>query len=578
MSSAPVRTVLEGVAGAPGMALGRARVLYPVHFEVPAEPLGPDDVAAQGARLARALASARQELVRISTHLARGLQRELGELLDAHVALLGDSEFERELLERIKREKISAEAALASQRSHVMALFAKVDDPYLLSRRDDLEQTLARVYAALRRGDAATPRRTPGTSTVLIAQTLSPAELLHAHEQGLAGIVQAGGSPHAHAAILARSLKLPLVVQLTRAFTGVRDGEMVLVDGDAGQLITAPDAFDLQRLRACQVERERAERRRAGLRRADTRTADRVPIELHANAEASEDVNLARRLGANGIGLFRSEILYLRGEAPDERDQFRAYRDAVLAMAGRPVVLRTLDLSADEVRDDGHARPPEENPALGLRGIRLSLADRDRFAAQLRAMLRASAYGPVRILLPMLSLASEARAARELLAHCRAELGAEGVALGEEVPLGGMIETPAAAIDCRNLLRELDFVAIGSNDLTQYTLAVDRNHAELSAAYDPLHPAVLRLIAETVAAARRARKPLLLCGELANDIQALPLLLALGITAFSVRPSAILDLREALLALDCQALRKRRAQFLAARDQTELLRLIASAT
>jgi phosphotransferase system enzyme I (PtsI) len=312
------------------------------------------------------------------------------------------------------------------------------------------------------------------------------------------------------------------------------------------------------------------------LRRAETRTADGCPIALHVNADSADEIAAARRLGAAGVGLFRSEMLYLRGTGvPSEDQQFRAYRDAVLATGGRPVVLRSLDLGADKASQAGLDLRHEDNPALGLRGIRYSLAHPDFFATQLRAMLRASAYGPVRVLLPMLTDPSQARATRVLMENCRAELEREHVALAEHVPLGGMIETPAAALDIVALLRELDFIAIGTNDLTQYTMAADRNHAALAAIYNPLHPAVLRLIAASVDAARRARKPVMLCGELAADARSLPVVLALGFTELSVHPDAILEVREALLLHSRKALRARRARMLAARNADEVFATLA---
>jgi len=549
--------------------LGRVRVVYPIHFEAEATRLPKRELQHEGERLERALQRAAQELAALTTRLSSALKRELGDLLDAHAALLADTELARELKERVRRDHLSAEAALAAQRTHLAELFAQVEDPYLQSRREDLEQVLARVYAALRRGEAA-PRRAGGGATILVAESLAPAELAHAHEQGLVAIVLRGGSPHGHAAIMARSFKLPMVVQCPDALAALGDGELALVDGDAGTVTAQPDALDLARLRTHNTEQEQRARRRSRLRHAESKTADGAVITLYVNADDPEKIAEARRLGANGVGLYRSETMFLAGGPTAEDQQYRAYRDAILAMAGRPVTLRTLDLGADKAGPLGREREPEGNPALGLRGIRLSLALPDLFAAQVRAMLRASAYGPVRILLPMLTDAGEVRAAQSMIESCRAELRAQRIGQGELVQVGGMIETPAAALRARDLLQGLDFVAIGSNDLTQYTLAADRNHAGLAHVYDPLHPAVLQLIAQTVDAAQRARKPCVLCGELAADTRALPALLALGLTQLSVHPDALLEVRETLLLHSRKKLRSRRAKLLAARDADEI--------
>jgi phosphotransferase system enzyme I (PtsI) len=300
------------------------------------------------------------------------------------------------------------------------------------------------------------------------------------------------------------------------------------------------------------------ERRRAKLKSAQTRTADGAVIGLYANAEQPDQIARARRLGVDGIGLYRTEFLYLRqSEPPGEEDQFRAYRDAVMAMAGRPVTLRTLDLGADKSGAGAWGIGAELNPALGLRGVRLSLARRTAFCTQLRAMLRASAYGPVRILLPMVTAVEEVEQTAELMHACRRALEREGHAVAEQIPLGAMIEVPAAALISAEIVAACDFLAIGSNDLVQYTMAADRNNAGVSANYDPLHPAVLRLIALTVDNARRARKPLSLCGEMAGDPGVLPLLLTLGLSEFSMHPNAVLEARERLLGLSRRALRAR---------------------
>lgn len=572
------RIELEGTAAAHGMVVGRARVVYPIYFEVEHEFIPPGAVAAETARLSLALDTARTELKTVRSRLSGELKRELADIVEAHGAILDDPLLEREMSERIRREKLSAEAALKAQRERLLAVFDSIEDPYLRSRREDVEQVLARVYAALRRGTASGPGvRRPSGDVVLVCETLSPADLLHAHEHGLLGIVQSSGSPYAHSAILARSLKLPHLVQARDALNRIRDGDLVLIDGGQARAIVHPDALDLARLRAHQSEARSLERRRSKLKSAATRTTDGARIALHVNAEKAEEIAAARRLGAQGVGLFRTEFLFLRAaEAPDEDEQFRAYRDAVIAMAGRPVTLRTLDLGADKVPAGALDLRPEDNPALGLRGVRLSLSRPELFAAQLRAMLRASAYGPVRILVPMVSRVEEMQAARALLDACRAELAAGRHAIAEEVELGAMVEVPAAAIASAELLRTVDFLAIGSNDLTQYTLAADRNNADLAQTYDPLHPAVLRLIALTVDNARRARKPISLCGELAGDPNHTALLLALGLTELSMHVGAVLEVRETILGLSRKSLRGRRERVLAAQSREEIEELLRS--
>jgi phosphotransferase system enzyme I (PtsI) len=568
-----LRVQLEGAAGSRGIAVGRARVLYPTRFEVDREPLATDEVDAEVARFLRALESAREELAALRRRLRGSLTRELGDFIEAHALILDDPEFIDGVTGRIRGRLQRASAALDAQREALAAAFDAIDDPYLRSRREDLEQVIARVFAAFRRGGGPAPRPEDGTAgTVLVCESLSPADLDWWHEHGLVAIVCTQGSVYSHSAILARGLRVPMVVGCGAALDVVRDGDTVLVDADAGRVTIAPDAIDLRRLREHQRAAGRAERARALLKSAATRTRDGAAIALHANAEQPEQIARARRVGADGIGLFRTEFLYLRaGEAPSEDEQFRAYRDAVMAMAGRPVTLRTLDLGADKPGAGALGVGPEPNPALGLRGVRWSLARRAHFMVQLRAMLRASAYGPVRILLPMVTAVEEVLQVADLVDGARRQLQREGIAVAEQVPLGAMIEVPAAVVVATEIAHACDFLALGSNDLVQYTLAADRNNAAVAATYDPLHPAVLRLIALTVESARRARRPLTLCGELAGSVDLLPLLLALGLDAFSMHPGAILEARERLLGLSRKALRARRRRLLQATSRDEVL-------
>jgi phosphotransferase system enzyme I (PtsI) len=568
-----LRVQLEGAAGSRGIAVGRARVLYPTRFEVDREPLATDEVDAEVARFLRALESAREELAALRRRLRGSLTREIGDFIEAHALILDDPEFIDGVTGRIRGRLQRASAALDAQREALAAAFDAIDDPYLRSRREDLEQVIARVFAAFRRGGGPAPRPEDGTAgTVLVCESLSPADLDWWHEHGLVAIVCTQGSVYSHSAILARGLRVPMVVGCGAALDVVRDGDTVLVDADAGRVTIAPDAIDLRRLREHQRAAGRAERARALLKSAATRTRDGAAIALHANAEQPEQIARARRVGADGIGLFRTEFLYLRaGEAPSEDEQFRAYRDAVMAMAGRPVTLRTLDLGADKPGAGALGVGPEPNPALGLRGVRWSLARRAHFMVQLRAMLRASAYGPVRILLPMVTAVEEVLQVADLVDGARRQLQREGIAVAEQVPLGAMIEVPAAVVVATEIAHACDFLALGSNDLVQYTLAADRNNAAVAATYDPLHPAVLRLIALTVESARRARRPLTLCGELAGSVDLLPLLLALGLDAFSMHPGAILEARERLLGLSRKALRARRRRLLQATSRDEVL-------
>ncbi|HVF35919.1 MAG TPA: phosphoenolpyruvate--protein phosphotransferase, partial [Candidatus Saccharimonadia bacterium] len=478
--------------------------------------------------------------------------------------------------ERIRRDLVRASAALQAQRDRLAAAFDSIEDPYLRGRREDLDQVVSRVFAALMRADAPPAKRGAQVGEVLVCESLAPTELDHWHEHGIMGIVLTGGSAFSHAAILARSVRLPLVVGASDALSRIHDGDLVLLDGDFGRVIVRPDALDLSRLRAYHRSAAKLQRERARLKSAPTVTRDGVEISLYVNAEQPAELAHARRIGCAGVGLFRTEFLYLRRtELPSEDEQFKAYHDAVIAMAGRPVTLRTLDVGADKA---AHLLDiaEEENPSLGLRGLRLSLARRAVFTTQLRAMLRASAYGPVRVLLPMVASIDETRLARSLLAACRDSLADAGVPVAESVELGAMIEIPSAALISAELARELDFLAIGSNDLVQYTLAADRNNGAVSSVYDPISPAVLRLLALVVENAERAGKPVSICGELAGDPAFVPMLLALGLTELSMRPDALLDVRERVLGVSRKSLRAKRNRLIEAVDRADVEAVLAS--
>jgi phosphotransferase system enzyme I (PtsI) len=384
-------------------------------------------------------------------------------------------------------------------------------------------------------------------------------------------VVAATGSPLSHSAILARSLHLPLVLGAGELLSMANDGNALMVDGATGEIVLEPGPADLKRYhrRIAEIGKEQAQLSR--LRRQPTRTQDGVDIRLYANAESREDVAEAHGLGADGIGLYRTEFLFLqRRELPTEDEQFLAYRDLVLGMAGRVVTIRTLDLGADKADHSGLTLRSEPNPALGLRGVRLSLAHEALFLTQLRAILRASAYGPVRILVPMICCREEMQAVVALLEAARASLLAEGAPTGPQTELGAMIEVPAAALGLPDFIDLVDFVSVGTNDLVQYLLAVDRNHESLGSLYTPRHPAMLRLLSELFTYGRRNGIPVAVCGEMAGEAANVPLLLALGLRDFSLHPSTLLEVRRAIRDADHASLRRRAHSLLRAHDRAAI--------
>ncbi len=571
-----MRLVLSGSGASRGMALGRARLEQPRRFPVDDSRLQADEVDVELERLEFALADARSDLQRVRDGLRGPLAREVGEFIDAHSLILQDPEFVAGLRDLIRVGRYRANAALKLQRDSLVAVFEAMDDAYLRSRREDIEHVIGRVQNALNRESSVEERKLAGrVGEILVSDTVAPSEMLPLAEHGALGVVLSAGSMLSHSAILARSLRLPMVVGVHSVLEHVQDGDLILIDGELGELIIHPAAQDLARYRTWQRELAEQGKRLALLRHVPTRTRDGVSIQLFANAEMPVDIASARALGAAGIGLYRTEFLFLqRKELPDEDEQFVTYRDLIVSMAGLPVTIRTLDLGADKVDDSGLALPAEPNPALGVRGVRLSLRAPHVLRTQLRAILRACAYGPIRILLPMVSCVEEVVSVRKLLAECAAELTAEGQVPAEHNGLGAMIEVPAAAIALPGMIRHLDFVSIGTNDLIQYTLAADRNNDDLGSLYDPLHPAILKLVAQTIAVCRRSKRHVSVCGEMAGDIRYTPLLIALGLTDFSMHPDRVLEVREVINALDHGILRGHARALLRAHSRDGILRAL----
>ena len=512
----------------------------------------------------------------LRARLHGALAQEVGEFLDLHALLLDDPELLHGLDQLIRAGRYTADYALRLQRDRLAAVFDGMDDAYLKSRMDDLDHVIGRIHAHLHQ--RATD--TPGVAgEVLVSDNVAPSELAELQQQGVVAVVTAAGSALSHSAILARSLHLPLVVGNAQALQRINDGDVLLVDGSTGEVVVNPDPDDLRRYRERLRDAAREQRELGRLRSKPSRTRDGVDVALWANAESLEDVAKAHALGAAGVGLYRTEFLFLqRRELPGEDEQFQVYRDLVLGMSGRPVTIRTLDLGADKADRTGLAIGDEDNPALGVRGVRLALAHVEVFDTQLRAILRASAYGPVRILVPMVSGREELLEVRRRLRRAGLQLRKQGHEIAGHVELGAMIEVPAAAIAFHGFVDVVDFVSIGTNDLVQYLLAADRNNEALGELYSPLHPGVLRLLRHVISIGAEHKVPVAMCGEMAGDATLAPMLLALGLREFSLHPATLLELRKAIRDSDLSDLQSRAAKQLQARDRAGIERWLKAAT
>jgi phosphoenolpyruvate-protein phosphotransferase (PTS system enzyme I) len=551
---------LHGLPVSAGIAIGRALLMSHATLEVSHLTLAPRMVDKEIARFDAAIKAVKGELetMRETTEHAPA---ELAAFIDIHTMFLEDPELVDKPREIIRERRCNAEWALVQQMEYLVDQFEQFEDPYLRERKFDVVQVVERVIKELvgRPGRAVT-KAAKGVSEemlIVVAHDLSPADVINFKEHRFASFITDVGGGTSHTAILARSLAIPSVVGMENARTLIRDGEQMIVDGTRGVVIVNPDPRVLEeyQLRKNQIELEKSKLKR--LKTAKSQTIDAVPVQLFANIELPGDVPGALAAGAEGIGLFRTEFLFLdRGDMPDEREQYEAYKKVVKGMGGRPVTIRTFDLGNDkDVHSDGmSAERVKTNPALGRRAIRLSLAEPRMFQTQLRAILRASKYGPVKLLIPMLAHAHEIDQTLAALEQAKSSLRGEKVIFDEKIEVGGMIEVPAAALAIGLFLRRLDFLSIGTNDLIQYTLAIDRSDEQVSSLYDPLHPAILMLIAHTLASAEKVGIPVSVCGEMAGDPRLTRLLLGMGLRNFSMHPSQILEVKSHVLKSEVEVL------------------------
>ena len=547
---------LHGLGVSAGIAIGRAMLMSHATLEVSHLTLAPRLVDKEIARFDAAIAAVKSELLTMKENTEHA-PAELSAFIDIHTMFLEDTELVDKPREIIRERRCNAEWALVQQMEHLVGQFEQFDDPYLRERKYDVIQVVERVIKELLghpgKASLKAARHTKEESLIVVAHDLSPADTIAFKDHRFASFITDVGGATSHTAILARSMAIPAVLGLENGRALIRDGEQLIVDGMRGVVIVNPDPRVLEeyRLRMEQIELEKNQLKR--LKTSRTVSLDGIDIALHANIELPGDVPDALEGGAEGIGLFRTEFLFLnRGDMPDEQEQFEAYKKVVKGMAGRPVTIRTFDLGADkDLHPEGTAGDRvKTNPALGRRAIRLSLSEPKMFQTQLRAILRASRYGPIKLLIPMLAHAHEIDQTLAAVEQAKSSLRGEKIPFDENTQVGGMIEIPAAALAVGIFLRRLDFLSIGTNDLIQYTLAIDRADEQVASLYDPLHPAVLMLLAHTISNAEKAGIPVSVCGETAGDPKLTRLLLGMGLRIFSMHPSQILKVKNRILKSD----------------------------
>lgn len=563
-----------------GVAIGRAVLVASSRVDVAHYFIDEERVETEIARLRTARDAVANELTTLQRELPVEAPAELSALLDVHLMLLRDDTLTGATKQWIRERHYNAEWALSAQLEVLARQFDEMEDEYLRERKADLEQVVERLLRAMARGPASSLAPAPGVRPrdfagedplVLVANDIAPADMLQFKRSVFTGFITDVGGKTSHTAIVARSMDIPAVVGAREASRIIRQDDWVVIDGDAGIVIVDPSSIVLEEYRFRQRQIELGRQRLARLRYTPAVTLDGERVELLANIEMPSDAAAALEAGAVGVGLFRSEFLFMNrgGELPGEDEQFEAYRTAVEAMKGLPVTIRTVDIGADKSLDRMSANELRHehvlNPALGLRAIRWSLSEPAMFRQQLRAILRASAYGKVRLLIPMVAHLSEVRLTLEALARARQQLSEAGKAY-TAVELGAMIEVPASALMLQSFLRHFDFVSIGTNDLIQYTLAIDRADEAVAHLFDPWHPAVLNLLARVIAQARAAGKSVSVCGEMAGDPAFTQLLLAMGLRSLSMHPSQIASIKQRVLRTDARRWALQLERVLAADD------------
>jgi phosphotransferase system enzyme I (PtsI) len=543
-----VSLTLHGIGVSKGIAIGKVHIIKHEPVEITEYCLPNYALEEEIARFENAIAMARQQLQHVRDKVPKDATVDIAVFIDAHLLMLEDSLLTRVPIDLINEHQCNAEWALKMQCDSIVQIFDKMDDPYLSSRKNDIEQVVVRIQRILR-GSPDTSKSFETSSlvnTIILADDLSPADTAQMQQNGVLAFATEYGGTTSHTAILARSLGIPAVVGLHRASPYIKSNDTVIVDGLQGVILVNPDARSLRYYRMRQYEAKRYRAALTKIKNSPTITRDGMPITLQVNIEFPEDMETVERVGGKEIGLYRTEFLFMnRHSPPDEEEHFEVYSRVIRALKGDSVTIRTVDLGADkQVVDSHYHKSSVTNPALGLRAIRLCLKQPQLFKPQLRAILRASALGQVRMMIPMVCGLHEIIQVRHILDEVRTELLHQSIKFDPQMPYGVMVEVPAIALCTDLIASHVDFLSLGTNDLIQYVLAIDRGDAAVNYLYEPLHPAVLRLIKVSIDAAKKADKPISMCGEMASDTRYIRLLMGLGLRSFSVNPEAFLEVKQ----------------------------------
>ncbi len=570
--------MFSGIGVSRGVAIGEAHLVRRNQVDVSAKKLTKRAVPGEVKRLRQAIKTARKELLTARDAIPADTGGDIAAFIESHILMLDDSLLSKRPIETIKNEQCNAEAALQQQREELSRVFTSMDDKYIATRIDDVNHVIDAVLRALDDNNE-TFGGDHWKGQIVIADDLTPADTVVMRNHGVAGFITETGGQLSHTAILARSLGIPAIVGVHNVREYIKSGETITLNGESGLILAEATDDMLAGFRKQQKALKQQQRELAKINDMQAVTRDGVKLQLNVNIEIDDDLKAMKRVNADGVGLYRTEFLYLNeNQVPSEQEHFKAYTKVLRALKGAPLTLRTADLGADKdfsVVPGNTRRTQQHNPAMGMRGIRLCLNDTSIFVPQLRAILRASMRGPIRILLPMLTNLSEVEQSLKLIESIKEDLRSEGIEFDEDIPVGGMIEVPAAAIAAEQFAECLDFLSIGTNDLIQYTLAIDRIDDQMHYLYDPLHPAVLQLISHVIAAGRQANIPIAMCGEMAGDPRYVRLLLGLGLTDFSMPPNSLLEVKRCLIDSRRVRLRKLAQEMLKASTAKEKQNLLA---
>jgi len=573
---------LHGIGVSRGIAVGNVHIIQRDQLDIREYSIEKDAIDREIQRFEMAVTKARQQLRAIREHIPGTTEADITAFIDTHLLMLEDAVLIHEPVRLIRELGCNAEWALKLQRDALVNVFEEMDDAYLRTRKDDVDYVVNRIQRMLLNQ---TPLRheEPGnrlTGYIVLANDLTPADTVMFQHNGVTAFITEYGGPTSHTAILARSLGIPAIVGVQHAMHFINEDDFIILDGARGVVLVNPEEQALNHYRKLQKEEKRYYTSLGKLKGKPTITLDGTPIELRANIELPRDFDTVLEVGANGVGLYRTEFLYMNREIPpDEEEHYETYVKVIKILKGLPLTIRTLDLGADKQVDGGRqSSPVASNPALGLRAIRLCLKEPALFRPQLRAIIRASIHGPVRIMIPMLSNINEMILVLQMIDEIKSELDEKRIPYDQNLQVGGMIEVPAAAVCADVFARHLDFLSIGTNDLIQYTMAIDRVNDEVNYLYDPLHPAVLRLIYTTLQAGKHANIPVAMCGEMAGDPQYTHLLLGLGLREFSVHPAILLEIKQIINQCELTILEKLASKALNADNGIEVAEIMASAS